>query len=143
MSQSAPSFSARLIGETERALNGFLTRALAGTGLSERDWVVLRGSALPDLAGDRAALAGRLAGVFKVSTDEADAMIGQLVEIGMIEPGAGPVTLTETGRELYNRVYNETVEITEALWGDLPAADLDTTARVLGILLERANTRLG
>jgi DNA-binding MarR family transcriptional regulator len=143
MSLSAPLFTARLIGETEKALNGFLTRALAGTGLTERDWVVLRGSALPDLAGDRAQLAGRLAGVFKVPVHEADAMIGRLVELGMIEPGAGAVTLTPAGRDLYDRVYAATVEVTASLWGDLPAADLETAARMLATLLERANARLG
>ena len=142
MSVSTPQFSARLIGETEKALNGFLTRALDGTGLTERDWVVLRGSALPDLAGDRARLGGRLAGVFKVSVGEADAMIGRLVELGMVEPGEGSVVLTGAGQAVYDRVYAETVGITESLWGDLPVADLETAARVLGVLLDRANARL-
>jgi hypothetical protein len=32
--------------------------------------------------------------------------------------------------------------LTERLWGDLPAADLDTARRVLAVVLERANAEL-
>ena len=35
-------FGPRLIGETEKTLNALLCRLLAGTGLTEPQWVTLR-----------------------------------------------------------------------------------------------------
>lgn len=54
-------FGPQLIGQTEKALDAILRRLLAGTGLTEPEWVTLRiagqnrdGADLSGLVGDRA-----------------------------------------------------------------------------------------
>jgi hypothetical protein len=39
---TAPTFSTQLIGQTEKTLNAILGRLLAGTGLSEPQWVTAK-----------------------------------------------------------------------------------------------------
>jgi DNA-binding MarR family transcriptional regulator len=53
------------------------------------------------------------------------------------------VSVTNAGRELYSRIRASVTEITERMWGDLPADELETTGRVLSTILERANAELG
>ncbi len=55
---------------------------------------------------------------------------------------ASAVGLTEAGQKFLGRVRGQVGEIAGRLWGDLPAADLDTTGQVLGTILERAETGL-
>ena len=43
---------------------------------------------------------------------------------------------------LHSRIRAATAEITQQLWGDLPAEDLATAGRVLAIITERANAQL-
>jgi hypothetical protein len=38
---SAPAFGTPIIGQTEKALNAILARQLAGTGITEPQWVTL------------------------------------------------------------------------------------------------------
>ena len=45
---------------------------------------------------------------------------------------------TSAGQQLHTRIRVGVAQITERLWGDLPAADLETAARVLTIVLDRA-----
>ena len=44
-------FGPQLIGQTEKTLQALLRRALAGTGLDERQWVALRLADQPDGTG--------------------------------------------------------------------------------------------
>ena len=39
--------------------------------------------------------------------------------------------MTEAGTRLHARIRGAVTEITERLWGDLPAGDLETTGRTL------------
>jgi hypothetical protein len=50
--------------------------------------------------------------------------------------------LTDRGQRVHGRVRAATTEITERLWGDLPADDLATAGRVLDTVLARANAEL-
>ena len=52
------------------------------------------------------------------------------------------MTLTPAGRDRYERLVAGIAAITARLYGDLPAADLETTRRVLTIVTERANAAL-
>jgi hypothetical protein len=88
-------------------------------------------------------LIGRVAGALKVSEAEAQARIAELAAAGLLQFDEGsPVKLTDAGRQLHGRVRAAVGEITERLWGDLPAADLATAASVLSIVLARANAEL-
>jgi DNA-binding MarR family transcriptional regulator len=80
-----------------------------------------------------------------LSVDEATAAdhIGQLATQGLLTTAGAVVTLTEAGHRLLSRVKQQTAEITQRLWGDLPAADQQATRRMLGTVLERARAELG
>jgi hypothetical protein len=41
VSTTTPTFGAQVLGQTEKALNAILARQLAGTGLTEPQWVTL------------------------------------------------------------------------------------------------------
>ena len=45
-------------------------------------------------------------------------------------------------QQLHSRIRTAITEITQRLWGDLPAEDLATAGRVLAIITERANAEL-
>jgi DNA-binding MarR family transcriptional regulator len=53
-----------------------------------------------------------------------------------------PVKLTDAGQQLFGQIRAATTEITERLWGDLPAEDLAAAGRVLSTVLARANAGL-
>jgi hypothetical protein len=52
------------------------------------------------------------------------------------------VRVTDAGAQLYGRIRSGVVEITDRMWGDLPAADVAVAGRVLTTVLERANAEL-
>jgi hypothetical protein len=51
--------------------------------------------------------------------------------------------VTEAGAQLFAIIRAAVNEITERLWGDLPASDLETTGRTLTTILARANAHYG
>jgi DNA-binding MarR family transcriptional regulator len=141
----APTFSTPILGQTEKALNAILSRQLAGTGLTEPQWVTLTMTLTGGGAVDRDELAGRVAGVLKVTDADAQARIGELAAAQLLQGGDGdgsPVTVTEAGRQLHGQIRTAVTRITQRLWGDLPAEDLATAGRVLSTVLERANAEL-
>jgi DNA-binding MarR family transcriptional regulator len=141
----APTFSTPILGQTEKALNAILSRQLAGTGLTEPQWVTLTMTLTGGGAVDRDELAGRVAGVLKVTDADAQARIGELAAAQLLQGGDGdgsPVTVTEAGRQLHGQIRTAVSRITQRLWGDLPAEDLATAGRVLSTVLERANAEL-
>ena len=50
--------------------------------------------------------------------------------------------VTKAGQQLQTRIRTAVGEITERLWGDLPAEELTTAGRVLSTILARANEEL-
>jgi hypothetical protein len=130
-----PALTPRVIGETEKTLNAFLGRLLAGTGVTEPQWVILSvavtggGSITPEQA----------AFALKITEPLARDQLGHLTAAGYLTDAN---SVTPRARDLFARVRDATHEITERLWGDLPAEDLSTAGRVLSIITERANAEL-
>ncbi len=140
-----PTFGTQVIGQAEKALNAILDRQLAGTGLTEPQWVTLTIAVTSDGSVQRAPFLSRVAGVLKISCAEAQARMDELAAAQLLQmPDAdgSPVSVTDAGRQLHGRIRTAVGEITQRLWGDLPADDLATAGRVLGIVLERANAEL-
>jgi DNA-binding MarR family transcriptional regulator len=144
MTGTTPIFDQRLIGQTEKAMNAILDRLLAGTGVTEPEWVTLVLTAAGGAA-SHDEHAARVAGALKVEQATAASHIQGLVTKGLLQisPQSGPtVTLTLTGQQLVNSIQVKVGEITGRLWGDLPAADLQIAGRVLSTVLERADSEL-
>jgi hypothetical protein len=142
---TAPTFSAPVLGQTEKALNAILDRQLAGTGLTEPQWVTLTLTAASGGTVDRDQLTARVAGALKVSDAEAQARITELAAAGLVHAPSddgSPVQLTEAGQQLHGQIRTAVTEITHRMWGDLPPEDLATAGHVLSIVLERANAEL-
>jgi DNA-binding MarR family transcriptional regulator len=142
MNTIAPPFTA-LIGQTENALVAILNRELAGSGVTEPQWTALALAAGGPAS--RGQLTARVARALATDQAAAAGHIEALVAAGLAQgrpdPGAG-VALTEAGQQLLGRVRKQTGEITQRLWGDLPAAELQTARRVLSTVLERAQDEL-
>lgn len=142
---SAPTFGTQLIGQTEKALNAILGRQLAGTDLTEPQWVTLTIAVMSNGTIGHAQLRNHAAGAIKVSEVQAQELIDELVAQQMLQmpqDDDSPITVTDAGSKLHRQIRTAVTEITQRLWGDLPADDLATAGRVLGTVLQRANSEL-
>ena len=143
MSTSTTPFQ-RLIGQTEKTLNAILERQLGGA-VSEPQWVTLVLIAGSGDSANRDQVATTLAHALKADHQTAASHIGQLIAKGLVQTMSEPssdVALTAAGHQLLGRVQSQVGEITERLWGDLPAAEMDATRRVLSTVLDRAEAEL-
>lgn len=139
-----PTFSTRVIGQAEKTLNAILGRELAGTGLTEPQWVILTLAVTGGGAADRDRFTSMVADALKISEAEAKARVADMVTAQQLNiTGQGSaVRVTGTAQQLHSRIRAAITEITQRLWGDLPAEDLATAGRVLAIITERANAEL-
>lgn len=140
---AAPTFTPRLIGETEKTLNAILDRHLAGSGLTEQHWIALNFAIVSGGSIERSDLVGQLVNRAKFSEEDAQARLSELVARRLLEDSAPlAVTVTDAGARLHAKIRAANDELTARLWGDLSAAELATAARVLEAVLERANAEL-
>ena len=135
------SFNTQLIGQTEKTLNAILDRQLAGV-VSEPQWVALVLTAGSGGSDDLDQLTARVGNGLKVDEATATGLLEGLAAKGLVTVGDSGVTVTDSGRQLLDRVRAQVVEITRRLWGDLPSEDLEAAGRVLSIVLERAEAEL-
>jgi hypothetical protein len=142
---TTPTFGAQVLGQTEKALNAILDRQLAGTGLTEPQWVTLTLTVVSGGSVDRDQLIGQVAGGLKISEAEAQARIAELAAAQLLQDPNGEgsaVKVTDAGQRLHGQIRAAVAPITQRLWGDLPAEDLATAGRVLSTILARANAEL-
>jgi len=139
-----PTFSPRVIGQAEKTLNAILGRELAGTGLTEPQWVILTLAVTSGGTAERDQFTHMVADALKISGAEAEARVADMVTAQQLQITGEPPAVTATGaaRQLHGRISATNTQIVQRLWGDLPAGDLATAARVLAVITERANTEL-
>jgi DNA-binding MarR family transcriptional regulator len=145
MSSTTPPFGTQLIGQTEKAMNAILDRLLAGSGLTEPQWVTLTLAVMSGGSVHRDGYADRIADGLKIEGAQARGLIAELAAAGLLEVPDNatlPVTITDAGRELHASIAAAAKEVTERLWGDLDADELAVAGRVLGVVLDRANREL-
>jgi hypothetical protein len=66
-----------------------------------------------------------------------------LARAHLVEDGDGSsIEVNDTGKAQWRAIRSAVAGITEGLWGDLPEEDLATAARVLNLVLSRANALL-
>jgi hypothetical protein len=126
-------FGPRLIGETEKTLNALLRRFLAGTGLTEPEWVTLR---LADLLDGGADLGAAVAD--RAQLPEAADLVSELTRRGLLDDGR----LTSAGRELTTKIQETIANETASIWENLPADDVAAATRVLNEVVTRARVAL-
>jgi DNA-binding MarR family transcriptional regulator len=135
-----PTFTPRLLGETEKTLNAILDRHLSGAGLSEQHWITLTLAVASDGPIDRTELVQKVTKGAKFREDDVEARVSELIAMHLFDDSGSPeVVVTDAGRELHAQIRRANAELTERLWGDLAPEELATAARVLTTVLERAN----
>jgi DNA-binding MarR family transcriptional regulator len=138
-----PTFTPRLLGETEKTLNAILDKRLTEAGLTEQHWITLTLAVVSGGTIERDELVKKVSAGAKFSEDDVRARISELIDMRLLgDSGSSEVTVTDAGKELHASIRGANNELTERLWGDLPAEELATTARVLTAVLERANEEL-
>jgi DNA-binding MarR family transcriptional regulator len=138
-------FSAQLLGQTEKAANAILERLLAEPGLTEPQWVILSVTVMSGGTFDRQRLIERAAAAAKFSQAEAQARITELADAQLLcvpDDELTPVKLTDVGQQLHTEIRAAVSQITQRLWGDLPVEDLEAAGRVLSTVLARTNAEL-
>jgi DNA-binding MarR family transcriptional regulator len=133
------------IGQAENALRAILNRELAGPGLSYVQWVTLSLIARSGSAVPQEQLIEQLVPALKHDSASMLTALDELTTRELVTPpdgAAARVTLTTSGDALVRCLRQDIAQITERLYGDLPANDLTTTQRVLGIVAERADMEL-
>ena len=140
---SNPTFGPRLIGETEKSLNAILDRHLSADGLTEQHWITLSFAAMNSDPVCASKLAKGVASRAKFTEDDVRARISELVDAQLLSDcGSSEVSISAAGERLHARILDANIDVTKRLWGDLPAEDLASSARVLATVLERADAEL-
>lgn len=128
------SLNGQIIGQASIATRALLNRELDQVGLTFEQSVAL------NLAASGAPVtADTLASPLRIPAAAAGAALSGLVEAGLLEPDG---TITAAGRATQQQVGARIAAITARLYGDLPAGDLVTAARVLTEVTARANAEL-
>lgn len=142
---TAPTLNGQVIGQAHYATRALLETVLAPTGTTFNQSVALNAVADGGAAVDHGALVARMTGALKIDESAVLAAIGELTGSKLLEtlPGdAYRLRLTEAGRTLNGQIRAAVAEITERLYGGLPAEDLQTAGRLLVLVTARANEAL-
>ncbi|MGI5403511.1 MarR family winged helix-turn-helix transcriptional regulator [Streptomyces sp. CA-135486] len=142
---AAPTLNGQVIGQAHYATRALLETVLAPTGTTFNQSVALNAVADGGEAVERGALVARMTGALKIDESAVQATIRELAESKLLEslPGdASRLRLTEAGRTLNGQIRAAVAEITERLYGGLPAEDLQTAGRLLALVTARANAAL-
>ena len=125
-------FGPVLVGQTEKTLQELLRRTLAGTGLSEPQWVTLRLASMLDGQVDRVGLISAVTDRAKFA--DTTEIIDGLTERGLLADGQP----TDNGRDLVTSVLAASDKTNGSVWRDLPIDDVEAATRVLNEVLKRA-----
>ena len=128
------SLNGQIIGQASIATRALLNRELDRVGLSFEQSVALNLA-----AGGGPVTVDALVTGLRTPTAAAEAALSGLTEAGLL---AADGTVTPAGADLQKQVSARIAEITGRLYGDLPADDLVTAARVLTEVTARANAEL-
>jgi hypothetical protein len=125
-------FGPVLVGQTEKTLQALLRCTLAGTGLSEQQWVTLRLAIMLDGQVDRPGLIAAVGDRAKFA--DAAQLVDALIGNGLVADGSP----TDAGRTMVDSVLAANDRVAGSVWRDLPADDVEAAARVLNEVLRRA-----
>jgi DNA-binding MarR family transcriptional regulator len=143
MTTTTPPVNGQVIGLAHYASRAALESVLGRTGTTFNQSVALR--AVSDNGGtvERDWLVGRLTGALKIEEAAARETVGEMTSLKLLEePTAGRVSLTDSGRELFESIRTGGNEIAGRLYAGIPAEDLAIAGRVLALVTERANAEL-
>ncbi|MGW5921705.1 hypothetical protein ACWFPY_22190 [Nocardia fluminea] len=136
--QSAPAgtLTPSIIGQAEKHHTAVLGRALAGTTLDEKQWIVL--NQVTGEPVERAAHIDRVAGLTQWAPAEVETALNALLAKGLLaNTSHGRLEPTTAGNAVVGEVRAESGAIVAAAYGAVTPEDLATTARVLATITAR------
>jgi DNA-binding MarR family transcriptional regulator len=138
---TAPLLTSRDIGRAENALRALLLTQLAEPALSYQQWVALHalattGSTAHDV------LVGRVADGLKISPSSVEAVLGELAQRRLMGDPSGQVVLTDEGKRLHDRLWQDIAAVSARIYRDLPDGELAAAYRVISVITERASAEL-
>lgn len=132
----------RSIGSAELSMRALLEQKLHRANLSFAEWTVLAFTNAAPLNSEQI-VQRQIGGHIVTDAAAAQKPINNLISAGLITANQGNMLMhTEKGKVVFKTLSDEVAEITRALYGDLPIADLDTTHRTLTEIARRANNFL-
>ena len=134
-----------IIGQAEKAHKAILNRILVGTTLDEKQWITVQMALAAGATFERVQLVAGVASAAKFDPADVEAAIAALTGAGLVQaaPGAGSqLSFTAAGRVLVENLRGETRDIIARAYGDIPAEDLATTARVLTAITAKISEEL-
>jgi DNA-binding MarR family transcriptional regulator len=141
-----PTLTGQDIGRAHHATRAVLERRLAATGTPFEAWIVLNivGDNGPEIEVDD--VVRRVVLGLKITETAVQQILSGLLGQGLISrttSGPSPrVALTEVGTARFDDIRGSIAQITERLYGGLPAEDLAVAHRLLVTVTERANAEL-
>ncbi|MEV0247398.1 hypothetical protein AB0H76_12470 [Nocardia sp. NPDC050712] len=135
--QSAPAtLTPSIIGQAEKHHTAVLSRALTGTTLDEKQWIVLNQATGEPV--ERGAHINRIAGLTQWTSADVEAALNALLDKGLLaNTPHGRLESTAEGKAVVSKVRAESGAIVDAAYGTVPAEDLATAARVLATITAR------
>ncbi|GAB4589476.1 hypothetical protein [Nocardia sp. IFM 10818] len=139
MSTTAPAtLNPSIIGRAEKHHTAVLTRALAGTTLDEKQWIVLNQALAAGAPVERAAHITRIAGLTQWNPADVETAVAALLDAALLRTASGElIEPTDTGTALAAKVRAESGAIVQAAYGAVAPEDLATAARVLATITAR------
>jgi len=140
-----PALTGQDIAEAQGAVQGLLEQALAGTGTTSRQYVVLRVLAVRGPFQSPASLHDYLAGQRQLALGPA--AVAELLAglqarglaVGTAKDGPGPAQLTPEGAELFRSLTETVAPNTREVFAGIAQEDLATAHRVLQQVIEQAH----
>ncbi|MET8262712.1 hypothetical protein ACFYP0_02165 [Micromonospora arida] len=143
---TVPTLNGQVIGQAHYATRALLERAIGPLGVTFNQVVALHVLAQGPV--ERAHLTHRVTSTLKIDESAVHQVIAQVVDAGLAQvdrpsPATGGdeplVALTDTGRATQRGVVAAVADLSARLYGDIPADEASTAARVLTLVTERAN----
>ncbi|MFE3545393.1 hypothetical protein ACFXK0_20725 [Nocardia sp. NPDC059177] len=127
-----------IIGQAEKHHTAVLARALAGTTLNERQWIVLNQAVAAGEPVDPSAHITRIAAMTQWARTEVETAMNALFASALLATTShGMLEASDTGKAVVSKVRAESGAIVAAAYGAVPAEDLVTAARVLAVITAR------
>ncbi|MFC4126813.1 hypothetical protein [Nocardia rhizosphaerae] len=127
-----------IIGQAEKHHAAILTRALAGTTLDEKQWIVLNQAVAAGEPVERTEYVTRIAGMTQWNRADVEDALNTLLNSGLLAAvPSGLVEPTEVGAALAAEVRAESGVILQAAYRAVAPEDLAIAARVLTTITAR------
>ncbi|MGE7391763.1 MarR family winged helix-turn-helix transcriptional regulator [Streptomyces sp. NPDC004126] len=143
MTTTAPALNARVIALAHHAARTLAEGALDRHGVTFHQSVTLRAVTVAGGTVPHDELVAEIQDSLKTTEPLVQAVIEELLTAGLLAREDSLLSLTDTGRDLYETTAAATAGIAARLYAGIPAEDLAVAGRVLTLITDRANAELG